>query len=98
MNTRQVVGVRTVDARPKHSDGVKTQNIGKMMLSRDMDYYVVRTGVGCGTEIQMERSISGRLRCTQYFRERDQSISDERNVQSVGLHRHPRPKIYMKIH
>jgi hypothetical protein len=61
MNTRQVVAVRTVDAKPPHSDGVKTRSTGKIILSRDMDYCVVRTDVGCGTEIQMERSISGGL-------------------------------------
>jgi hypothetical protein len=87
MNTRQAVGVRTVDAKPKHSDGVRTQNIGKMMLSRDMDCYVVRTGAGCGTEIQMERSIFGGLRRKQYFKERDRSISNERKdlVDEVDL-------------
>jgi len=97
MNTKQAVGVRTVDAKPQHSDGVRIQSIGKKISSRDMDYCVVRTGVGCGTEIQMVRSISGRLQSRQYFKERDRSISNERDVQSVGLHRHPRPKIYTKI-
>jgi len=61
MNTRQVVGVPIVDPKPRHSDGVKTQSIGKRISSRDMDYCVVKTDVGCGTEIRMGRLISGRL-------------------------------------
>ena len=62
-----------------------------------MGYCVVRTGVGYGTEIQMERSTSGKLQFQQLEGEEDRFISDERSVQSVGFHRHPRPMIYMKI-
>ena len=42
-----------------------------------MDCYVVRTGVGYGTEIQMGRSISGRLQWRQYFRERETRVSQK---------------------
>jgi hypothetical protein len=74
MNTKQAVGVRIVDARLQHSDGVKTQSIGKRISSKDTDCYVVRTGVDCGIEIQMGRSISGRLQRRQSSSEKDQSI------------------------
>ena len=42
----EVVGVQTVDVKPRHSDGVKTQSIGRKISSRDTGCYVVRTGVG----------------------------------------------------
>ena len=97
MNTRQVAGVRIAVMRQRHSGGVKTLNTGRIISSRDMDYCVVRTIVGYGTEIRMERSISGRLLSQQLEVEKDRSISGEQGAQSVELHRHPRPIIYMKI-
>jgi hypothetical protein len=85
MNTRQAVGVRTVDTKPKHSDGVRIQSIGKMMLSRDMDCYVVRTGVGYGTEIQMERSISGGLRWKPSYSERPEYLKrTKRSISGIA--------------
>jgi hypothetical protein len=76
-----------------------TQNIGKMMLSRDKDGLLrCKNGMSCGTEIQMERSISGGLRWEQSYSERDQSIWNEQSVQSVVFPMEKqRPKIYTKI-
>jgi hypothetical protein len=97
MNTRQVVAVQIVGMRPRHFVGVIIQNTGRIISSNAMGYCVVKTIVGCGTEIRMERSTSGKLQFQQLKGEKDQSISNEQGAQSVGFHRHSRPIIYMKI-
>ena len=75
MNTRQVVDMRNQNipmvSKPK-------------VFKREYHHYVVITGVSCGIEIQMVRSISGKLQLKQYFREKNQSTRRSINILNVG--------------